>query len=215
MDDDFNTTRALQTAREVQPYSAVLDRLSKVESPRKAREPAAAPEITTHESGVHLHAGPIHSGVSGRTDHLPTNVESGSYVLPADTVSGHGEGNSVAGFKVIKRMFDGLPYGGSGSVPYGGGERPYGSEGGPYGKGKDPYGGGLPGRAAGGAVKRQIGAPVPVVLAGGEYVLTPDEVAAVADGDIKLGHEVLDDYVKHSRNDLVKTLKGLPGPKRD
>jgi hypothetical protein len=112
-------------------------------------------------------------------------------------VSGHGEGNTINGFKVLKRMFDGLPYGNRGSLP--------------YGQGDAPYGGKLPHRASGG----RINEPVPVVLAGGEYVLKPEEVAAIGDGDISVGHRVLDDYVKQYRDHVIKTLKGLPGPRRD
>ena len=54
-----------------------------------------------------MHTGPIHSAVAGRTDHLPTHVPSGSYVIPADIVSSMGEGNTMAGFKNIRRMFSG------------------------------------------------------------------------------------------------------------
>ena len=38
-----------------------------------------------------IHEGPIHSPVAGRTDHLPMNVSSGSYVIPADIISSMGE----------------------------------------------------------------------------------------------------------------------------
>lgn len=51
------------------------------------------------------HVGPIHSLVAGRTDHLPINVPSGSYVVPADIVSALGEGNTMAGFRVLNDMF--------------------------------------------------------------------------------------------------------------
>jgi 8-oxo-dGTP pyrophosphatase MutT (NUDIX family) len=71
------------------------------------------------------HSGPIHSSVAGRTDHLPITVESGSYVLPADCVSHLGENNTLAGFKVLRRMFGGEPYGGKSA--------PYSQSGGPYG----------------------------------------------------------------------------------
>jgi hypothetical protein len=155
--------------------------------------------MKTHESGAHLHAGPIHSGVAGRTDHLPTHVESGSYVLPADIVSAHGEGNTIAGFKIIRRMFEGLPYGNRGSMPYDGASAPYGAH--------------LP-HSRGGQTPK-IGAPVPVVLAGGEYVLSPEQVAAAGDGDMDVGHKVLDDYVKGYRALTVKTLRKLPGPRQD
>lgn len=52
-----------------------------------------------------IHVGPIHSNVAGRTDHLPINVPSGAYVLPADIVSAMGEGNTMAGFKVANDVF--------------------------------------------------------------------------------------------------------------
>ena len=52
-----------------------------------------------------VHEGPINVKIPGRTDRLPIHVYSGSYVLPADIVSGLGEGNTLAGNDVIKRMF--------------------------------------------------------------------------------------------------------------
>jgi len=91
-------------------------------------------------STVHkFHSGPIHSSVAGRTDHLPITVESGSYVLPADCVSHLGENNTLAGFKVLRRMFGGEPYGRSSD--------PYEQRGGPYGAQ-------MP-RATGGKVERR------------------------------------------------------------
>ena len=149
--------------------------------------------------GMKLHTGPIHSKVSGRTDHLPVHVPSGAYVLPADIVSAMGEGNTAAGFEHIKRMFGGLPYGGKGEVPYAGGDGPYGGE--------------LP-RADGGSTDN-VGSPVPCVLAGGEFVLTPEQVHAAGDGDMDAGHRALDEFVKQYRAKTIKTLKGLPGPRRD
>ena len=159
-----------------------------------------------------IHTGPIHSAVAGRTDHLPVHVPSGSYVIPADIVSGMGEGNTNAGFKNIKRMFGGLPRGA--------GKQPYDHKGGPYGGGSSPYnidpgkpyGEPLPGgHAAGG----KTGKDVKVVVAGGEYTLTPEEVMAAGDGDMDRGHRVLDDFVKQMRSHIVKTMSKLPGPKRD
>lgn len=141
-----------------------------------------------------FHAGPIHSHVAGRTDHLPMTVKSGSYVLPADVVSAHGEGNTIAGFKVMKRVF--------GGVPYGGGSHPYGQSGGPYG---EP----LP-KADGGEAQGSDG--VEIIAAGGEYVLSPEQVTAAGGGDMETGWRVLDEFVKRSRADHVRTLKELPGP---
>ena len=52
-----------------------------------------------------IFVGPIHSNVAGRTDHLPVNLSSGSYVLPADIVSAAGEGNTSAGFRIFNNVF--------------------------------------------------------------------------------------------------------------
>jgi hypothetical protein len=118
------------------------------------------------------------------------HVPSGSYVIPADIVSGMGEGNTTAGFKHLKRMFSG--------VPRGQGESPYGQSGGPYGMAK------------GGAA-----AHVPIVAAGGEHVLTPDEVRWAGGGDLDTGHKVLDAFVLRMRKELIHTLRHLAPPKKD
>ncbi len=146
-----------------------------------------------------LHVGPIHSGVAGRTDHLPMHVPSGSYVVPADLVSGMGEGNTIAGFKHMRRIFGGIPYGAHTALPYG-------QSGGPYG---EP----LPHARGGSAASPDPG--VPIVAAGGEYVLSPDQVRHAGGGDIDMGHRVLDEFVKRFRARTVKTLSNLPGPRRD
>lgn len=52
-----------------------------------------------------IHAGPLHSTVPGRTDHLPITVAAGSFVLPADIVSSLGEGNTNAGMEAVSKMF--------------------------------------------------------------------------------------------------------------
>ena len=60
-----------------------------------------------------------------------------------------------------------------------------------------------------------VGNPVPIVAAGGEYVLSPDEVIWAGGGDLDAGHRELDKWVKATRAELIKTLKALPGPKKD
>lgn len=146
---------------------------------------------------VKFHRGPIHSSVAGRTDHLPLTVASGSYVIPADVVSGLGEGNTVAGFKHLRRVF--------GGTPYGGGKTPYGQSGGPYG---EPL-------ATGGTADDDNDPGVPIVAAGGEYVIDPSGVRFAGNGDLEAGHRVLDDFVKQSRASIVKTMSNLPGPRKD
>jgi hypothetical protein len=142
-----------------------------------------------------MHVGPIHSSVAGRTDHLPMIVPRSSYVIPADIISASGEGNTMAGFKHAKRVFEGEPYTGA-EHPYSGPATPYGAE--------------LPHRASGGAESG-----VPIVAAGGEYVISPEAVAKIGNGDMELGHAALDLFVKKMRNRTIKTLQKLPGPKKD
>jgi hypothetical protein len=130
--------------------------------------------------GIKPHVGPIHSAVAGRTDHLPMHVPSGSYVIPADIISAMGEGNTMAGFKImndITKMYGGLP--------------------------KAFSDGGM------------AGDHVPIVAAGGEYVIPPDVVTNVGGGDMNVGHTELDDFVKKMRAKTVKTLKALPPPKKN
>lgn len=151
-----------------------------------------------------VHVGPIHSPVAGRTDHLPVHVPSGSYVIPADIISAMGEGNTMSGFKVAEKIFKPAP-------------EMAGSPGMPMGEL-----GGMPGarslpdmpakRADGGRTYDDL---VPVIVAGGEYVIPPEHVARIGGGDMDKGHEELDRFVKMMRANLVKTLRKLPGPKRD
>jgi hypothetical protein len=54
---------------------------------------------TRHSGGM------IHSPVPGRTDKLPMSVPAGAYVVPADIVSGLGQGNSAAGAEVLNKIF--------------------------------------------------------------------------------------------------------------
>ena len=127
------------------------------------------------EGGVSekIHVGPIHSNVAGRTDHLPINVPSGSYVIPADIISAMGEGNTMAGFKYANTVF-------------------------------------------GVQQNSPDHEPVEIVAAGGEYVITPENVAnRIGGGDVDAGHKNLDEFVKDYRAKTIQTLSKLPGPKRD
>ena len=127
------------------------------------------------EGGVSekIHVGPIHSNVAGRTDHLPINVPSGSYVIPADIISAMGEGNTMAGFKYANTVF---------GVQQNSPEHE----------------------------------PVEIVAAGGEYVITPENVAnRIGGGDVDAGHKNLDEFVQDYRAKTIQTLSKLPGPKRD
>ena len=136
------------------------------------------PDTMMEATDAKIHSGAIDSAVAGRTDHLPVHVASGSYVIPADIISGMGEGNTAAGFKVAKRIFAA-----------------------PAGMGHNMQAG--PTEA------------VPVVVAGGEYILTPAEVVHIGEGSLEDGHRTLDEFVKEYRAKTVKTLEALPGPKKN
>jgi hypothetical protein len=304
-----------------------------VEAGHPQKQAVAAALRTARATGgsVKVHKGPIHSAVAGRTDHLPMNVASGSYVIPADIISAMGEGNSMAGFKVAKDIFSapditkGAPYGATG-LPYdastprkaGGGAADSGraanpapqraaspaparpasvqaqSGGGGYTGLADMFNGGGPGRSGstfsggplsgalnslgvrpmgqgdqsgggggfmrnaapiiGGLVAGPLGvlagsayrkgytglgdmmdgggpaaagtpysgfaaggstSSVPIVAAGGEFVIPPEDVVHIGGGDLDHGHKILDAFVKKMRQKTIKTLQRLPGPKKD
>jgi hypothetical protein len=163
---------------------------------RKQRAFGGTTTTTTTTGPVMPHVGPIHSPVAGRTDHLPMHVKSGSYVVPADIISAMGEGNTMAGFKSAKMVFSGTPY----------------TKGGVYGQSTSPYGAMMP-KAEGGATDGDD--LVPIVAAGGEYVVSPEEVGNIGGGDLDHGHKVLDAFVLKMRDKTIKTLQTLPGPKKD
>lgn len=61
-----------------------------------------------------------------------------------------------------------------------------------------------PSRASGGAV--------PIKISDGEFVIAPDQVARVGDGNVDAGHRKLDEFVRRVRAEHIKTLSNLPGP---
>jgi hypothetical protein len=124
--------------------------------------------------GGKVHIGPIVSTVAGRTDHHPMSVPAGAYVLPADMISSLGEGNTLSGMEVVKRMFPDVQA-----------------------------------RKDGGRAE-----PIEIVAAGGEVVLSPEQIKARF-GDLDKGHAALDAWVVESRKNHIKTLSELPGPAQD
>ena len=62
------------------------------------------------EQSVDRH-GLLASPIAGRTDHIAISPAAGSYVIPADVVSGLGEGNTLAGANVMQRILDTGPHG--------------------------------------------------------------------------------------------------------
>jgi hypothetical protein len=156
------------------------------------------------------HTGIIHMAVGGRTDHIPMNVLSNSYVLPADIVSGLGEGNTLAGSKILDQMFKMGPFGVSVSQTRANPRFPQPpSRTGQYQPPKYEARGGDVGET------EESHSPVEIIAAGGEYVVPPKVVAELGGGDMDRGHEYLDNFVKFVRHETAKTLKNLPGPRKD
>ena len=58
-----------------------------------------------YQHGGSVAVGPILGPTGGREDAKPVDVESGSYVLPADIVSGAGGGNTLSGHQALERVF--------------------------------------------------------------------------------------------------------------
>jgi hypothetical protein len=54
---------------------------------------------------------------------------------------------------------------------------------------------------------------MPIVAAGGEYVIHPETVHHLGGGNIDAGHQILDAFVKHVRAKHIHTLKKLKPPK--
>lgn len=146
-------------------------------------------------------SGMVHSPTSGRSDQLPANVKSGSFVMPADALSGIGAGNSMAGANALNKLFKMGPYGAAMPHPKMGGGM------------KIPTAGMMKGRR-GFADGGDVGQPVDIALSGGEFVIEPSKVAEIGGGDIERGHALLDKMVQHIRAKTIKTLKRLPKPKR-
>lgn len=143
--------------------------------------PQTMEEIILRQGGDQFISGLVEDPTPGRTDRLPTSMPADSYVIPADIVSGMGQGNTLAGAKILDAIFRGH------AAP--------------------------PSKAEGGGVG--TGRRIPVIVAGGEYVVPPDRVRSIGGGDPTKGHKNLDSFVRRNRAKLVRRLKTLDGPRTD
>jgi len=163
----------------------------------------------TGEDSVHS-AGLFPGSTGGRTDVLNRLVPAGAYVVPADVVSGLGEGNTMAGANILDKMMHSLPHGISGGKSGGRGmgipRAPA-----PYHQSHTNVSSMV---SRGGVPKNKGHDHIPIVAASGEYLISPEHVKLIGNGDLKHGHRILDHFVLHVRNKTTKTMKKLPGPKK-
>ncbi len=168
--------------------------------PHKALNIAYENRRKARAEGGGVFEGPIVSDVPGRTDKHPMDVASGSYVVPAETVSHLGENNTIAGLKHLKQL-----------GPHGIRKLAMAAKGAHDIARKHSLK-----RALGGSAgDDETGHAVPIIAAGGEHILNPDEVKIIGGGDVTLGHRLLDNWVVENRKNHVKTLQKLDPPARD
>ncbi len=74
--------------------------------------------------------------------------------------------------------------------------------------------GGAVGYASGGAATHDEDECVPILAAGGEFVISPDHVKILGQGDVRAGHKLLDSWVVGARKQIVRKMSGLRGPVR-
>jgi hypothetical protein len=150
----------------------------------------------------------IHSPVGGRTDHLALSVPADAHIIPADVVSGIGQGNGLNGGALLDAMFHSGPWGVRAQMIAG--ARPRFPNPPPPAQ-----------LAAGGRPERTTD----IMAAGGEYIVRPEAVAFFGraakrlargklDGkrDMHAGHDAIDAFILRARRHAIATMRKLPGP---
>jgi hypothetical protein len=183
--------------------------------------------------GAHL----INSTVSGRVDRIPMRARTGSFVIPADVVSGLGEGNTMAGAKMWGDLLTRSITGGA----VAGMRRPSAPSVNPMlrrgmsGPGsrvpspprvqiappqKVPFqdlpvrSQGLPHGFQDGGAMGDDDDTTPIITAGGEMIVDPEIVAAMGGGDPQKGTDILCKSVDGIRKQVQAFQKTLPSPSK-
>ena len=144
-------------------------------------------------------SGYLHGSTPGRADKILTTAPAGAYVIPADVVSGLGEGNSLAGAGVMERIIQTGPHGIKMPARSGVSHGP-------------PRAPGLYREAAGGGIDAQPPQQRPVALSHGEYVVDPHHVIRFGGGNKDAGIKWFDAWVIRQRKKIIAKMKSLPGP---
>ena len=162
---------------------------------------AASLDLRQGAQSFYHPGGFIDSGVAGRTDALPLAVPADSHVIPADVVSGIGEGNSLNGARLLDQIFHAGPWGAR-AIKSG------------------------PARGAMSLARGGHGDRVTEILAaGGEYIVRPEAVARYGSAarrrdpkrhgrksDMAAGHDAVDNFILRARRHVIATTRKLPGP---
>ena len=115
----------------------------------------------------------------------------------------------MAGAETLKKMFTSAPYG----LPAMKGRAKPNA--GSFNWMKTPHAPKPPRlRADGGEVEEENHERVPIIAAGGEYIIHPDVVQEIGGGDMTVGHRILDKFVLSVRKKHIDTLKKLKAPKK-
>lgn len=175
-----------------------------------------APWWTRREAESFHPGGLFHGAGLGRADTIPTSVSSDSHVVPSDVIAGLGEGSTLAGARVMDRIFQSGPYGTPLSHSHASLHIPR-----------------APAfhQSAGGRKTDGPHKTVPIAASSGEYLIKPEAVyriGLVAAKNMKLnpkkltprnvmdiGHDTIDAWILYERKKHIKTLQKLPKPRRD
>jgi hypothetical protein len=147
--------------------------------------------------GAHL----IHSTVPGRTDRIPMQARTGSFILPADVVSGLGQGNTAAGAKMWGQSISHAigPMGIKNAIKQRTLKMP--SVRMPTPNVKYADGGVYEGDEY-----------TPIITAGGEMIIDPEIVAELGGGDAEEGKRILGASSMGVRKQVLAEMKKLPRP---
>ena len=209
------------------PKPSFTPKLGPGVSDRMLMRPGRADGGGIQDSPASPFTGGIMSSGAGRADDVPMHVPDGAYVVPAWAVSHLGEGNTINGMSQLKMMF-GSPWGAQ-KAPFGapspamkvgkGVAMPHPKP--PpmhftppnfYPQGMSAQNPALAERQKHGGAAHGPNGAVPINASGGEFVIEPDEVAKIGDGNVDKGHLVLDKWVMALKKEAAATLKKLPGP---
>lgn len=53
------------------------------------------------------------------------------------------------------------------------------------------------------------------MLSDGEFVIPPEQVAEIGNGDVQAGHDIIDEWIMSERQNAIKTIAALPPPATD